>query len=130
MLALRTGTAPCQAYLSRGSAGVCLPLLRRAGLALFGRPLVSIKVAPAPGCGVSHCQGGVLSLSGGGGADGTFYQRLTGAPDIAVALEDTDFLTTGSGEVQMHVSAEGGLVECGLLYSVRRAAAAAGGLAL
>lgn len=41
---------------------------------LWLRPAVSVSVAAAPGCEVSHCQGGVLTLEGGAG-NGTFTQR-------------------------------------------------------
>lgn len=92
----------------------------RSGNTIFGRPLVSVWVGPAPACAVSRCQGGTVSVAADGAANGTFYDRLSGGPTASVTLEDTDFLRTGTGVVHMRVIAQGGQLECFLTYSARR----------
>lgn len=81
---------------------------------LWLRPAFSVSVAAAPGCDVSHCQGGMLQLSGGAG-NGTFTQRKDLSATYTAAVEPADDGVT--------VTLDTPLGPCALLFSGDAAAA-------
>ncbi|GAB4818589.1 hypothetical protein N2152v2_005635 [Parachlorella kessleri] len=92
-------------------------MVMRFGSELFIKPALSIWVADAPSCDISHCQGGFGDLSASETAgNGTFYDRLTGEPTFPFSI-DTVATEEGTYVIAVAVKTPVPGLTCTLLYS-------------